>query len=188
MVGTSALRSNPMVAEFITEPLVVDPVIHAAEIAWFEAKIVEGPGDYCSIWTSAIGDDGYGRFSITREGQERTVKPHRYAVAYRLGVPIEFGEVVENIVCDNPICCRAHPEPTVGHVWPSTQADNLRRMASRGRGGGRRWWVRRWSGLSRPERAERSRALAAAVRDGWDEARVRKVLMTIDPAQIPLFD
>lgn len=92
-------------------------------------------------------------FSITREGRERTVKPHRYAVALKLGVPVEFGEVVEHIVCDNPICCRAHPEPGIGHVWPSTQADNLRRMASRGRGGGRRWWVRRWSGLSRPERA-----------------------------------
>jgi hypothetical protein len=77
-----------MVAAFITEPLVVDPVAHAAEIARFEAKIVEGPGEYCAIWTGAIGGDGYGRFSITRQGQERTVKPHRYAVAYKLGVPI----------------------------------------------------------------------------------------------------
>lgn len=176
-----------MVAPFITEPLVVDPVVHAAEISRFLAKVVEGPGEYCSIWRGAIGDDGYGRFSITREGRERTVKPHRYAVAYWLGVPIEFGEVIEHIVCDNPICCRADPEPRVGHVWPSTQADNLRRMASRRRGGGRRWWVRRWSGLSRPERAARSRALAAAVRDGWDETRVRAVLMSIDPAQDPLF-
>lgn len=175
-----------MVAAFITDPLVVDPVVHAAEIARFESKIVEGPGEHCSIWAAAIGDDGYGRFSITRQGRERTVKPHRYAVAYRLGVPIEFGEVVEHIVCDNPICCRAHPEAGVGHVWPSTQADSLRRMASRGRGGGRHWWVRRWSGLSRPEHAERSRALAAAVRYGWDEG-VRAVLMTIDPGQIPLF-
>ena len=66
---------------------------------------------------------------------------------------------------------------------------NLRRMAAKGRGGGRpRWWIRRWSGLLRHERAERSRALAAAVRDhGWDEARVRAVLLTIDPAQLSLF-
>ncbi len=187
MGATLASVVRPMVAAFITEPLVVDPVVHAAEIARFEAKIVEGPGEYCTLWRGAIGDDGYGRFSITREGRERTVKPHRYAVAYKLGVPIEFGEVVEHIVCDNPICCRAHPDPRVGHIWPSTQADNLRRMASRGRGGGRRWWVRRWSGLSRAERAERSRALAAAVRDGWDEGRVRAVLMSIHPGQMPLF-
>ncbi|MGH3857877.1 MAG: hypothetical protein ACRDR6_31195, partial [Pseudonocardiaceae bacterium] len=88
-------RCSVMVAAFITEPLVVDPVVHAAEIARFVAKVVEGPGEYCAIWTGAIGDDGYGRFSITREGRERTVKPHRYAVAYRLGVPIEFGEVID---------------------------------------------------------------------------------------------
>jgi hypothetical protein len=107
-----------MVAAFITEPLVVDPVIHAAEIARFEAKITEGPGEYCRIWHGAIGDDGYGRYSITRGGRERTVKPHRYAVAHKLGVPVEFGEVIEHIVCDNSICCRAHLDTRVGHVWP----------------------------------------------------------------------
>jgi hypothetical protein len=176
-----------MAAPFITEPLIVDAVVHAVEIKRFLAKVVEGPDGYCAIWRGAIGDDGYGRFSITRDGRERTVKPHRYAVAFRLGVPIRFGEVVEHVVCDNPICCLADPRPQVGHVWPSTQADNLRRMASRGRGGGRRWWVRRWSGLSRPERAARSRALAAAVGDGWDEDLVRAVLLSIDPAQDPLF-
>ena len=37
--------------------------------------------------TGAIPDDGYGRFSITRDGVEHTVKPHRYAVALALGVP-----------------------------------------------------------------------------------------------------
>jgi hypothetical protein len=51
-----------MVAVFITEPLVVDPLVHAAEIERFLAKVVEGPGEYCSIWRGAIGDDGYGRY------------------------------------------------------------------------------------------------------------------------------
>lgn len=97
--------------------------------------------------------------------------------------------MIEHDVCDNPICVRAHLDPEVGHLWPFTQADNLRRMAAKGRGGGRpRWWIRRWSGLLRHERAERSRALAAAVRDhGWDETRVLAVLLTIDPAQLSLF-
>jgi hypothetical protein len=54
-------------------------------------------------------------------------------------------------------------------------------------GPGREWWLRRWSGLGRAERAERSRQLAAAVRDGWDDAAVRAVLLRIDPAQISLF-
>ncbi|MCE0540427.1 hypothetical protein LWF15_33530 [Kineosporia rhizophila] len=35
----------------------------------------------------------------------------------------------------------------------------------------------------RSERAERSQQLAAAVRDGWDDDRVRDVLLHIDPAQ-----
>lgn len=51
-----------MVAPFITEPLVVDPVVHAAEIERFLAKVVEGPGPHCSLWRGAVGDDGYGRY------------------------------------------------------------------------------------------------------------------------------
>jgi hypothetical protein len=47
-------------------------------------------------------------------------------------------------------------------------------------------WLRRWSGLTRAERAERARQLAAAVRDGWNEG-VRAVLLRIDPAQTALF-
>lgn len=173
----------------LTDALVVDPVAHAAEIARFYRRVVFGPDEHCAIWTGSISNDGYGTFSITRGGRERTVKAHRFAVAYQLGVAIQHGQVIEHAVCDNPICVRAHPDPEIGHLWPSTQADNLRRMAAKGRGGGRpRWWIRRWSGLLRHERAERSRALAAAVRDhGWDEARVRAVLLTIDPAQLSLF-
>jgi hypothetical protein len=55
-------------------------------------------------------------------------------------------------------------------------------MQAKGRG--QRWWLRRWSGLGR---AERSRQLAAAVREGWDDAAVRAVLLRIDPAQTTLF-
>jgi hypothetical protein len=74
--------------------------------------------------------------------------------------------VIEHVVCDNPVCAQAHPDPLVGHIWPSTQRENLLRMRAEGRRG-HRWWHRRWSGLSRAERAERSRQLADAVRDGW---------------------
>lgn len=42
--------------------------------------------------------------------------------------------------------------------------------------------------LGRHERAQRSRALGTAVRDsGWDEACVRAVLFTLDPAQLARF-
>jgi hypothetical protein len=173
--------------------LVVDREAHAREIARFLRKIVRRPDTdpadptamTCAIWTKAIGDDGYGRFSITRDGREYTVKPHRYAAALYLGVPVLAGQVIEHVVCDNPICTHVNPDPLVGHLWPSTQSENLRRMYAKQRR--TRWWVRRWSGLARAERAQRSRQLAAAVRDGWDDAAVRAVLLQIDPAQTTLF-
>lgn len=176
------------------DALVVDQHEHAREIARFARRVVRRPDTdpadptamTCAIWTGAIADDGYGRFSITRDGREWTVKPHRYAVALALGVPVAAGQVVEHVVCDNPVCVCADPDPQVGHVWPSTQSDNLRRMQAKGRGG-QRWWLRRWSGLAREERAERSRQLAAAVRHGWDDDAVRAVLLRIDPAQTVLF-
>ncbi|WP_211241222.1 hypothetical protein [Pseudonocardia spinosispora] len=171
----------------------VDPQLHAKEIARFLGKVIRRPDSVepgsgammCAIWTGAIGDDGYGRFSITRDGVEKTVKPHRYAAALALGQPVFTGQVIEHVVCDNPICVHAHPDPEVGHIWPSTQSDNLRCMQAKGRA--QRWWVRGWSGLARAERAERSRQLAAAVRSGWDDAAVREVLLRIDPAQTSLF-
>ena len=42
--------------------LVVDPRIYAGEIARFTSHVVCGPAaSDCSIWTAAIGADGYGR-------------------------------------------------------------------------------------------------------------------------------
>jgi hypothetical protein len=81
------------------------------------------------------------------------------------------------------VCAQAHPDPLVGHIWPSTQRENLLRMQAKGRRG-HRWWHRRWSGLGR---AERSCQLADAVHDGWDDAAFRAVLLRIDPAQTTLF-
>jgi hypothetical protein len=176
------------------QPLVVDPEHHAAEIERFWSKVVmppaaaDGtPSPMCSLWSRAVGNDGYGRFSITRDGIEQTVKPHRYAAALRLGVAVAYGQVIEHVVCDNPLCCYADLDPRRGHIWPSTQAANLRRMAAKGRGGGR-WWHRKWSGLDRVERAERSRQLRDVVAEhGWDEERIRAMLIRIDPAQTVLF-
>ncbi len=83
----------------------------------------------------------------------------------------------------------------LGHLrmaMPRNARGDEQELTRRAGTGDVRWDVltagpRRWSGLSRLERAERSRALAAAVRDGRDEDCVRAVLMAIDPAQSPLF-
>ena len=130
----------------------VDPVEHAGEVGRFWAKVVKGPGSKdCWIFIGAIADDGCGRFAIRRDGRERIVRPHRYAAALVLGVVLGPHDVVEHLRCDNPVCVRAELAET-GHVWPSTQAENLRRMGQRARGGGA-WWQWRWAATDRATRA-----------------------------------
>lgn len=159
----------------------VDPVEHAGELVRFWAKVVRGPGARdCWIWTGAIADDGYGRFSVTRDGVERIVRPNRYAVAAVFAIVLGPGQVAEHEVCDNPVCVRAELDPATGHIWPSTQAANLARMGRRSRGGGP-WWHWRWSRTDRATLAARSRAQREAVRHGWDPVALRAALDTFQP-------
>lgn len=157
----------------------------AREIVRFESKIVRGPGpDDCWIWSGALGDDGYGRFWIQRNGADRVVRPPKYAVALWAG-PVPAGVVAMHARCDNAICVRA---ATVAghapHVVLGTQQQNLSAMSAKGRGhGGRPVWQH--DGLTRAERAARSRALRDAVRSGWDAAAVRRALLGTHPT---LFD
>lgn len=78
-------------------------------------------------------------------------------------------------LCDNPICVRtgargggealARYGPLAGPpVVSGTQRDNLALMAMRGRNTD--------TALTRRQRTQRSRALRAAVADGWDTERV----------------
>jgi hypothetical protein len=161
----------------------VDPVEHAAEVARFWSKVMRGPDPRdCAIWVGAISTDGYGRFWIKREGRQRAVRPHRYAAALVLGIVLGPDDVVEHEVYDNPICVRAELDPATGHVWPSTQADNLARMGQRGRGGGA-WWQWRWSATDRATLAARSRAQREAVRNGWDPVALRAALDAFQPPE-----
>jgi hypothetical protein len=61
--------------------LLVDPRIHADEIARFTSHIVRGPtASDCNSWVEAIGADGYGRFYLTRAGMGLCARPHRCAL------------------------------------------------------------------------------------------------------------
>lgn len=147
-----------------------------AERARFEAKIVKGPQpDDCWLWTGAIGDDGYGRFSIVRDGQEQMVRPPRYAVAHFVG-PVPAGLYAMHDRCDNPICVRALAvNGHRPHVVLGSQAQNLATMVQRRRAhGGRPVWLH--DGLTRTQRVARSRALREAVRSGWDADAVRAAM------------
>jgi hypothetical protein len=159
-------------------PLAVDPGRHAAEIARFDAHVVRGPEpDDCWIFTGPIGGDGYGRFWIRRGCSERIMlRANRYALAVSLkGEPLQpWVRALHS--CDVPICARVSVAGDIGllHLTGGSQRDNMERMGRRGRGGGRRPIRRGEAG--RLERRERSVALRAAVRDGWDAEAVRVAL------------
>ncbi|NMM92526.1 hypothetical protein B2J88_51285 [Rhodococcus sp. SRB_17] len=142
----------------------------------FERFIVRGPGERdCAFWTGSISDDGYGRFWLKRDGRQRVVRPHRYALALELGRPLEDSEMAIHEVCDNPICVRVSEALGRPHVVLGTQSQNLAGMGAKGRGGGRgQTW--QWYGPDRAARATRSRALREALRNGWDADAVQEVL------------
>lgn len=117
-----------------------------------------------------------------RGGRQRVVRPHRYALARALDVPLT-DDVTALHLCDNPICVRVTLDPHaagigvgVRHVVDGTQSQNLLDMGAKGRGGGRRQ-PGLWYGPDRVARAARSRRLREAVRGGWDEDAVRAAVL-----------
>lgn len=150
-----------------------------SEVERFYSRVVKGPGIRdCWIWTGAISTDGYGRFWIrTGPRMGRVVRPSRLIVALVDGTDIDEPPVVEHEVCDNPICVRYEGFSLTDHLAPSTQAENLRRMAQRGRGGHAPITYRdRAEG--RAALAARSRAIRAAVLHGWDDDALAQALRT----------
>ena len=62
--GLGPLEPKAIGVMGVSQPLrlVVDPRVHADELARFEDNVVRGRGEQdCAIWCSAIGADGYGR-------------------------------------------------------------------------------------------------------------------------------
>jgi hypothetical protein len=56
--------------------------------------VVKGPGpDDCDFFTGAIGTHGCGRFYVSRAGSGICVRPHRYALARWLTVPLGPADV-----------------------------------------------------------------------------------------------
>ena len=157
------------------------------EIDRFWSRVVKGPRETdCWLWGrdgAAIGDDGYGRFWVIRDGRQRVLRPHRVAWALAEGESVDLHPVVEHVVCDNPLCVRADGTP-LDHLEGSTQAANLSRIAQRGRRGAMGYRSRM---LGREAMYRRSLALRAAVADGWDDERIARSLASVDENQLALF-
>lgn len=155
----------------------------AADVERFWTHVVRGPGARdCWIWVGSIGDDGYGRWWAKDErGHQRVLRPHRVALALSLHVDVDSLDVVEHLVCDNPLCVRASGD-LGDHLAASNQRSNIAHAAARGRRGGRPLFVR----LDHPTKevmAARSRALRDAVRGGWDTERIEGALLGNAPSQ-----
>lgn len=124
-------------------------------VASFWANVVRSPD--CWIFVGAISEpDGYGRITWRSDGASRTMSAHRFALAIA-GVDTDAGAVAEHR-CNEPLCVRVDG----AHVISSTQTANLNYAVALGRAG-----VHRLPADGRT-RAQRSRDVRDAVRDGWD--------------------
>ena len=152
----------------------------------FWNKVVKGPRpDDCWLWTGAVADDGYGRFTLNADGRTQAVRPHRFAFHLVHEVPLNaFGDLMHR--WDVPICVRV----TAGldtHLEPGTNRENMadRRSKRRDANGS----MFRWRGLSRDLFVDRSRLLRDEVRIyGWSrEERIRALIAGADPDAPTLF-
>ena len=107
------------------------PRVTGRDLARLVAHVV--PTSACDIWVGAVGSDGYGKFSVRDAVDgERIVTPHHVAAALAFG-PVPLGATLMHD-CDVRVCVATRP----GHVRISTQGENMRQAARRGRAVGPR--------------------------------------------------
>ena len=159
--------------------------MNVSELSRFFDKVVKGPdeGD-CWFWVGAIADDGYGRFSIRRDGRERMVRPQRLLFEHLTGRTLT-PDIELLHTCDVPICVHV----TVGgdsHLFAGDHAMNMRDREQKHRSGRHGIGMR---GISRRQLALRSRALRDVVQTmGWNREAIAAVINGAGPDQPPLFD
>ena len=98
----------------------------------FWAKVVKGPApEDCWLWSAAVSDDGYGRFTLNAEGRTIAVRPHRFAFHLLHGTELDaFGPLMHT--CDVPICVRATADAFT-HLVEGTNRSNMFDRLAKGR-------------------------------------------------------
>ena len=152
----------------------------------FWTKVVKGPGpDAHWLWSAAVSDDGYGRYTLNANKNTVAVRPHRYAFHLATGRPMDsFGILMHE--CDVPICVRA----TTGqdtHLVEGSTRENMLDRRRKGRDTNGTGFA--WRGLAREHFAARSRALRDEIRDhGWTRPeQISALLAGVDPDAPMLF-
>lgn len=157
--------------------LIVDRVLHAAEIARFHSHVVCGQRFGLQHLDGGRAVPMATAVSISRATVWVSVCV-RIATRWR-----SQAEVWQRAcwVCTNATtrCARKSRQRDVQqHVVSGSQGDNMERMARMRRGGGRHAV---WHFDSRGVRRERSVTLRDAVRHGWDAAAVQAALLGDQP-------
>lgn len=157
------------------------------ELTRFWSHVMKGPEpDDCWMWVGAISDDGYGRFSVRREGKQRTVRPQRYAYEQATGETLTPTTLLMHS-CDVPLCVHATAKPHDTHLTPGTHRDNMIDRAQKHRTGNA-WTALQWRGISRTLRVQRSRDLRSVlILHGWDRALISAALGGIELRHPTLF-
>jgi hypothetical protein len=133
-------------------------------------KVVRDPRPGgCWYWTGAIADDGYGRFQAGVGVGSPTVAAHTWIWRVHHGRVPAGKNLLHS--CDERSCVHY-----LEHLEPGSQAENLEQMVRRGRS-----LRRQRSTLDTRGPAGRSRAIAAALRGGWDEGALASALAAGDP-------
>lgn len=108
----------------------------------FWSKVAKGPRprDFW-FWFGAISDDGYGRFTLARDGRTRAVGAHRYASYLATGISLdEMPQLMHE--CDEPLCVHAAVDASP-HLMPGTHRENMLDRLKKIRhsnGSGLRYW------------------------------------------------
>jgi hypothetical protein len=156
------------------------------EVERFWSHVVKGPEpDDCWFWTGAISDDGYGRFSITRDGERYAVRPQRYAYELVTGEPLPSSRLLLHS-CDIPICVHADADPAVSHLAPGTHRENMLDRSQRGRYRNRQ--TLHLGDLPRKIRVQRSLDLRAVIlQHGWQLELISAGLLGVELTHPRLF-
>lgn len=108
-----------------------------------------------------------------RDGVSRTMSAHRFALLLAYGDDDSY--TVGEHRCNEPLCVRVDD----GYVIPSTQTANLRYAVACGRAG-----ANRTTGDGR-NRAQRSLAIRAAIRNGWDPVAYAEAVGKVEHRDLP---
>jgi len=96
--------------------------IEAWDALRFLTMIRIGELNECWLWQGALNDNGYGQFSITRDGKQCKTVAHSFMYQFIVG-PIPDGLQLDHL-CMVRACCNPL------HLEPVTQSVNLRRAAA----------------------------------------------------------